>query len=586
MRNNLPITQREFPFPAGETLVSTTDLKGRILYGNPAFFEVSGFAREDMLGQPHNMIRHPDMPEEAFRDMWATIAQGQPWSGMVKNRRKNGDHYWVLANVTPLTDAQGQVTGYMSVRTEPSREAIQGADALYAKMREEAGSPRRSLTLHRGQLVRQGWRGRLERLLRLGIHGALSLACGSAALVGWLVAYGSTAGWTLPSIVALLCGLATIVTVAAVGGAVLRSLTLSPLKALVRYTNQLAGGNLTQRLATGGRDEIGHLAQGLAQLNVNLMSIVRDARNGVVQMRQGTQVIAEGNQDLSARTETQASSLEETAASMEQITATIRQSTDMAAQAASRADSARSVTEHSGQLIDALSGTMSNISEASRKISDIIQVVDSIAFQTNILALNAAVEAARAGEQGRGFAVVAGEVRALAQRTTVAAREVRGLIQASVEQVDAGGQQTERARGAMQEAQQAVNEVHDFIQQISQGMREQIQGVSQVNQAVTELDAVTQQNAALVEEIAASAADLSQQSSEVADAVAVFRLEGDRPVAANAVALRKSAKPVVAKLVATQPVATQAVARAAPAQPKTQTPVAAGTAGDEGWDSF
>jgi aerotaxis receptor len=594
MRSNLPITRRAFPFPLGETLVSTTDLKGRILYGNPAFFEVSGFAREEMLGQPHNMIRHPDMPEEAFRDMWATIAQGQPWSGMVKNRRKNGDHYWVLANVTPLTDAQSQVTGYMSVRTEPSRDAVQAAEVLYAKMREEAGSARRSLVLHRGQLLRQGWTGRLQRLARLGLHGTLSLACGVAALTGWAAAYASTAGWTRPSAAVMGIGLMAAAVVAAIGGGVLRSLTLSPLEALVRYTHQLAGGNLTQQLATTGRDEIGHLAQGLAQLNVNLMSIVRDSRNGVTQMRLGTQVIAEGNQDLSARTESQASSLEETAASMEQITATIRQSTDMAAQAASRADSARSVTEHSGELVNALSGTMSSISEASRKISDIIQVVDSIAFQTNILALNAAVEAARAGEQGRGFAVVAGEVRALAQRTTVAAREVRGLIQASVEQVDEGGKQTERARGAMQEAQQAVNDVHDFIQQISQGMREQMQGVAQVNQAVTELDTVTQQNAALVEEIAASASDLSQKSGEVADAVAVFRLAGDQQAAPNAVALRKAGKaapdkkpaaaaPPAVKRVATPPAPRSTAVKAAP---RPLAVAASATADSEGWDSF
>jgi aerotaxis receptor len=534
------------------------------------------------------------MPEEAFRDMWATIAQGQPWSGMVKNRRKNGDHYWVLANVTPLTDAQSQVTGYMSVRTEPSRDAVQAAEVLYAKMREEAGSARRSLVLHRGQLLRQGWTGRLQRLARLGLHGTLSLACGVAALTGWAAAYASTAGWTRPSAAVMGIGLMAAAVVAAIGGGVLRSLTLSPLEALVRYTHQLAGGNLTQQLATTGRDEIGHLAQGLAQLNVNLMSIVRDSRNGVTQMRLGTQVIAEGNQDLSARTESQASSLEETAASMEQITATIRQSTDMAAQAASRADSARSVTEHSGELVNALSGTMSSISEASRKISDIIQVVDSIAFQTNILALNAAVEAARAGEQGRGFAVVAGEVRALAQRTTVAAREVRGLIQASVEQVDEGGKQTERARGAMQEAQQAVNDVHDFIQQISQGMREQMQGVAQVNQAVTELDTVTQQNAALVEEIAASASDLSQKSGEVADAVAVFRLAGDQQAAPNAVALRKAGKaapdkkpaaaaPPAVKRVATPPAPRSTAVKAAP---RPLAVAASATADSEGWDSF
>jgi len=141
MRVNLPVTQQEYPFPVGETLVSTTDLQGRILYCNAAFIEVSGYTRDELMGQPHNLVRHPDMPEEAFRDMWATIGQGHPWGGLVKNRRKNGDHYWVQANVTPLIDSQAQVTGYMSVRTEPDKAAIPATEALYRQMREEASPP-------------------------------------------------------------------------------------------------------------------------------------------------------------------------------------------------------------------------------------------------------------------------------------------------------------------------------------------------------------------------------------------------------------------------------------------------------------
>lgn len=163
MRQNLPITQREYPFPPNRTLVSVTDLKGRITYCNPAFIEVSGYSREELLGQPHNLVRHPDMPAEAFRDMWATIESGRPWAGVVKNRRKNGDHYWVVANATPMMDA-GRITGYLSVRNQPSREAIQGAEALYATMQAEAAQGRLQHVLKAGRVRRTGWRGQLQTL--------------------------------------------------------------------------------------------------------------------------------------------------------------------------------------------------------------------------------------------------------------------------------------------------------------------------------------------------------------------------------------------------------------------------------------
>ena len=536
MRDNGAVTQREFVFPANETLVSTTDLKGRILYCNSAFISVSGYTRDELLGQPHNMIRHPDMPAEAFADMWDTIASGTPWSGLVKNRRKNGDHYWVNANVTPLLDRHGQPVAYMSVRILPGRAEVEGAEALYARMRREGAQC--PLRIRHGQLIDSSWRGRIARWLNPSLGVRITLAVWLSAALG--LALGMIADH---SMVAMLGAAAVTLVCAAIGGRYIRRAVLAPIHSLERFANRMAAGDLTQRLHKDRDDEVGAIAGALAQLNVNLMSIVRDARSGVMQVRQGTSTIAEGNQDLSGRTESQASSLEQTAASMEQIKATVHASTDMAHTAASKAESARDISERSVLAVRQAAHSMENISAASARIADIIQVVDSIAFQTNILALNAAVEAARAGEHGRGFAVVAAEVRMLSQRTSEAAREVRGLIQDSGERVAEGGTQVGQASQAMAEVQQAVDEVFTLIQQISQGMSEQMRGIDQINEALSQLDSLTQQNAALVEEVAASAMGLNDKAQEVADAVGVFRVDEHSGAGApDAVALRRAAK--------------------------------------------
>jgi aerotaxis receptor len=522
MRINLPVTANEYAFPAGETLVSTTDLKGRILHCNATFIMVSGYSKEELLGHPHNIVRHPDMPEEAYRDMWATVQDGRPWSAPVKNRRKDGSFYWVLANVTPLME-EGSPIGYMSVRTAATREQIAAAESLYTTLREEKAAGMQRHHLRGGQVYLATVGGRLRRSLDLGLAGKLALVCAAlsaaAAAIASLLAGGS---WGLTAGSAALGA----VLGGTVGGAIGHQLAVQPLLRLVALANQMAAGDLTQSFSAIGDDALAQLTRALAQLNVNLRSIVRDARNEVEHLSEATSEIAAGNQDLSSRTESQAASLEETASSMEEITSTVRNSVASAQQAARLAEQASAVTQRGSEAMGEVTKTMQVITGSSHRVVEIIGVIDGIAFQTNILALNAAVEAARAGEQGRGFAVVASEVRALAQRSSSAAREIKQLILESSATVEAGNRLTDDAQKTMAGALASVRAVSQVIGEISTGAQEQLLGISQVNEAVSQMDAMTQQNAALVEQMATSAMQLQDQTASVAAAVQVFTLDG------------------------------------------------------------
>jgi len=299
----------------------------------------------------------------------------------------------------------------------------------------------------------------------------------------------------------------------------------TPLAQAIGIARRVAGGDLSSRIEVRSSNELGELLRALKAMNESLVDVVGSVRRSSDNIATGSTQIATGNADLSHRTELQASNLQQTAASMEQLTSTVKNNADTALQATQLANSASEVASHGGVVVGEVVATMEQITASSKKISDIISVIDGIAFQTNILALNAAVEAARAGEQGRGFAVVAAEVRSLAQRSAQAAKEIKTLIIDSVEKVEIGSKQVDNAGRTMNDIVTQVRRVTELIGIISSATHEQTSGISQVSDAVGQLDQVTQQNAALVEQSAAAADSLKQQAARLVDAVAVFKLE-------------------------------------------------------------
>ncbi|MBY4886785.1 Tar ligand binding domain-containing protein [Pantoea sp. DY-15] len=320
-----------------------------------------------------------------------------------------------------------------------------------------------------------------------------------------------------------------------------RRILLEPMKQVQHQMERLADGDLSISLHVEGRSEMASIAASLNHMQQSLLSTINNVRDSADAIFGSASEIATGNNDLSSRTEQQAASLEETAASMEQLTATVKQNADNARQATQLAKTASETADKGGNVVDGVVKTMRDIADSSKKIADITSVIDGIAFQTNILALNAAVEAARAGEQGRGFAVVAGEVRNLAQRSAQAAKEIKLLIENSVQRVNTGSQQVSSAGETMQEIVSAVTRVTDIMGEIASASDEQSRGIDQIGQAVNEMDRVTQQNATLVQESANASASLEQQASSLSSAVARFKT-GTRQAAAP---VAKVVKPVM-----------------------------------------
>jgi aerotaxis receptor len=513
-------SKREYELQDDELMVCCVGVQSQVVYSNPVYQRVTGYSLQELQSMGgSNRIR--DVPQPVLADLGAAVKQGRPWSGLIKLACKSGALVWCRLNMAPLV-SRGQYIGSLMVLSKPGQREIEQAEALYRCLRVDHDG---KLGWEQGRIVRGGLVGKAaSRIRSFGLKRYIWGSLVALALVDVLVLVSHSAGFAS---VSFWGEFSALLLLTAAAGTFLSRVIVNPLQYAAAAAMKMAAGDLSAMCHSGRSDEIGDILRTMNQASINMRATVLDVRNGVRAMQQATTDIASGTLELSGRTETQAGSLEETAASMEQINSTVGNNADAARQASSLAARASQAAEDGGRVVAQVISTMEKIAHSSSKISDIIAVIDAIAFQTNILALNAAVEAARAGEDGRGFAVVAGEVRNLAQRSAQAAKEIKALITQSAETVEGGSKLVDSAGKTIADIVAQVRGVTDLVGQIAEASREQSAGVSQVNVAVEQLERMTQVNSTLVQQHTAAADSMKQQTDRLAEMLGVFTLSGD-----------------------------------------------------------